>query len=246
MLPSAVHLQQSHHLAHVLVGQESAARVDRHSDAPTAHPNEARSGRHSPVVPFLGNRRSSGRPTAPDTPSEGSRLRCGSRPVTAPTTAGTSRNPLMPLVLRRSPGGLKRCRTERARGNSTADRPRGYYRRRREFRRRNSFSQRELRLARKRDAGVSEILGSKSGRTRRSTHGNTIVPAATANAAARIANESMTEQDRHNSFVELLTRHQSQLYGYIFALVRNREDAADLFQSVGLILWRKFDSFRPG
>jgi RNA polymerase sigma-70 factor (ECF subfamily) len=55
----------------------------------------------------------------------------------------------------------------------------------------------------------------------------------------------MDEQDRHNLFVELITRYQSQLYGYIFALVRNREDAADLFQTVGLILWRKFELFRP-
>ena len=64
-------------------------------------------------------------------------------------------------------------------------------------------------------------------------------------AATCTAYESMDEQERHNLFVELITRHQSQLYGYIFALVRNREDADDLFQSVGLILWRKFGSFRP-
>jgi RNA polymerase sigma-70 factor, ECF subfamily len=59
------------------------------------------------------------------------------------------------------------------------------------------------------------------------------------------AYESMDEQERHNLFVELITRHQSELYGYIFAIVRNREDADDLFQSVGMILWRKFESFRP-
>ncbi len=55
----------------------------------------------------------------------------------------------------------------------------------------------------------------------------------------------MNEQDRHDQFVELITSHQSQLYGYIFALVRNRDDADDLFQSVGLILWQKFESFAP-
>jgi len=55
----------------------------------------------------------------------------------------------------------------------------------------------------------------------------------------------MSKQDRHDQFVELITSHQSQLYGYIFALVRNRDDADDLFQSVGLILWQKFDSFDP-
>jgi RNA polymerase sigma-70 factor, ECF subfamily len=53
----------------------------------------------------------------------------------------------------------------------------------------------------------------------------------------------MNAQDRHNLFAELITTHQSQLYGYIFALVRNRDDAADLFQSVCIVLWKKFDSF---
>lgn len=53
----------------------------------------------------------------------------------------------------------------------------------------------------------------------------------------------MKSQNRHNLFSELITAHQSQLYGYIFALVRNREDAADLFQSVCVVLWKKFDSF---
>jgi RNA polymerase sigma-70 factor, ECF subfamily len=55
----------------------------------------------------------------------------------------------------------------------------------------------------------------------------------------------MDKQERHDLFVELITRHQGELYGYIFAVVRNREDADDLYQSVGMILWRKFESFRP-
>jgi RNA polymerase sigma-70 factor, ECF subfamily len=55
----------------------------------------------------------------------------------------------------------------------------------------------------------------------------------------------MNDQDRNNLFSDLVARHQSELYGYIFAVVRNWEDADDLFQSVCLILWRKFDSFRP-
>lgn len=56
----------------------------------------------------------------------------------------------------------------------------------------------------------------------------------------------MNEQERHRLFSELLTRHQGELYGYIFAVVRNWEDADDLYQSVCLILWRKFESFRGG
>lgn len=55
----------------------------------------------------------------------------------------------------------------------------------------------------------------------------------------------MNEQDRHNLFSELIARHQSELYAYIFAIVRNWEDADDIFQAVCVVLWRKFDSFRP-
>ena len=56
----------------------------------------------------------------------------------------------------------------------------------------------------------------------------------------------MNKQDRHNLFSELVARYHSQLYAYIFAIVRNREDADDIFQSVYLVLWRKFESFHPG
>lgn len=56
----------------------------------------------------------------------------------------------------------------------------------------------------------------------------------------------MNNQDRHNLFSELIASHHSALYAYIFAIVRNREDAGDVFQSVCLVLWRKFDTFRPG
>jgi RNA polymerase sigma-70 factor (ECF subfamily) len=41
-------------------------------------------------------------------------------------------------------------------------------------------------------------------------------------------------------------RHQDRIYSYIVALVPNRADADDLFQEVGLVLWRKFEEFTPG
>ena len=56
----------------------------------------------------------------------------------------------------------------------------------------------------------------------------------------------MNEQQRHDLFSELIARHQSELYAYIFAIVRNWDDADDLYQSTCLVLWRKFESFRPG
>ena len=56
----------------------------------------------------------------------------------------------------------------------------------------------------------------------------------------------MNDQERHNLFAELINRHQSELYGYIYAVIRSWEDTDDLYQSVCLILWRKFESFRSG
>lgn len=56
----------------------------------------------------------------------------------------------------------------------------------------------------------------------------------------------MNEQDRHQLFAELVTRHQSELYGYIYAVLRNWEDTDDLYQSVCVVLWSKFELFEPG
>jgi RNA polymerase sigma-70 factor, ECF subfamily len=56
----------------------------------------------------------------------------------------------------------------------------------------------------------------------------------------------MSEQERHDLFSDLIVRYQSDLYSYILAVVRNWEDTDDLLQSVYTVLWRKFESFRPG
>jgi RNA polymerase sigma-70 factor, ECF subfamily len=56
----------------------------------------------------------------------------------------------------------------------------------------------------------------------------------------------MNDDARHNLFSELIARHQSELYAYIFAIVRNWEDADDLLQSVCVVLWQKFEVYRPG
>lgn len=44
-------------------------------------------------------------------------------------------------------------------------------------------------------------------------------------------------------FAEYLRQHQSQLFGYIHALVRDLNDADDLFQQTTVILWNKFATF---
>jgi RNA polymerase sigma-70 factor, ECF subfamily len=46
-------------------------------------------------------------------------------------------------------------------------------------------------------------------------------------------------------FAELLARNQGQLLGYIYSLVRDLDDAEDLFQQTCLVLWDKFDRFDP-
>jgi RNA polymerase sigma-70 factor (ECF subfamily) len=55
----------------------------------------------------------------------------------------------------------------------------------------------------------------------------------------------MTEQP-NSEFMELLARHQSQLFGYIFANVQNMADAEDLYQQTSIVLWQKFDTFEQG
>lgn len=47
-------------------------------------------------------------------------------------------------------------------------------------------------------------------------------------------------------FIELLTQHESQLLGYIYALVHDHEDASDVFQQTSLVLWKKFSSYQHG
>jgi RNA polymerase sigma-70 factor, ECF subfamily len=46
-------------------------------------------------------------------------------------------------------------------------------------------------------------------------------------------------------FDENLRRHRPQLFGFIHSLVRNRDDADDVFQQTSLVLWRKYEQFDP-
>ena len=51
--------------------------------------------------------------------------------------------------------------------------------------------------------------------------------------------------DRQAEFAAQLRRHQTQLFSYIYSLVRDLDDADDLFQQTSLVLWDKFDRFDP-
>src|SRR5262249_7089766 len=48
---------------------------------------------------------------------------------------------------------------------------------------------------------------------------------------------------RQAKFAEHLGQSQTRLYGYIHSLVRDLNDADDLYQQTALILWKKFGEF---
>ncbi len=50
---------------------------------------------------------------------------------------------------------------------------------------------------------------------------------------------------RKAAFAEDLRRHQTPIFGFIYSLVRDFDDADDLFQQTCLVLWRKYDQFDP-
>lgn len=50
---------------------------------------------------------------------------------------------------------------------------------------------------------------------------------------------------RSTAFIQLLNAHQNRLYGYLYSLVLNFDDAEDLYQEVATLLWQKFDLYEP-
>jgi RNA polymerase sigma-70 factor (ECF subfamily) len=52
--------------------------------------------------------------------------------------------------------------------------------------------------------------------------------------------------ERTAEFAELLRRDQARLYGYLHSMVRDINDADDVFQQTTLVLWKKFDEFDRG
>jgi len=56
----------------------------------------------------------------------------------------------------------------------------------------------------------------------------------------------MPPTGKESEFVRLLTRHSSQIYGFILMLSVKRSDAEDILQDTSVVLWEKFDSYEPG
>ncbi len=58
--------------------------------------------------------------------------------------------------------------------------------------------------------------------------------------------ESQDETESRKRLMTLMTRHQRQIFGYIYTLVPNRYDAEDLLQETSLVICEKFDGFEDG
>jgi RNA polymerase sigma-70 factor (ECF subfamily) len=56
----------------------------------------------------------------------------------------------------------------------------------------------------------------------------------------------MNQDKRTLEFLKLFVRHQQEIYAYILTLVPHVHDADDLFQDGMVVMWQKFDQFRPG
>lgn len=55
-----------------------------------------------------------------------------------------------------------------------------------------------------------------------------------------------TENESRKRLLALMTRHQRQIFAYIYTLVPDRHDAEDLLQDTSVVICEKFDDFQPG
>ncbi len=56
----------------------------------------------------------------------------------------------------------------------------------------------------------------------------------------------MPDPKRYDEFADLIELSTSRVLSYLHALLLNWDDAEDVFQETCLVLWQKFDEFRPG
>jgi RNA polymerase sigma-70 factor, ECF subfamily len=55
----------------------------------------------------------------------------------------------------------------------------------------------------------------------------------------------MEKSDSKERFIADLTRHQDDIYVYIYSLIPREDVAWDILQETNLVLWRKMEEFRP-
>src|SRR3954469_7382392 len=56
----------------------------------------------------------------------------------------------------------------------------------------------------------------------------------------------VTDVERNKQLMALMTRHQRQIFSYIYTLVPRRYDAEDLLQETSLVICEKFSEFQIG
>jgi RNA polymerase sigma-70 factor (ECF subfamily) len=61
-----------------------------------------------------------------------------------------------------------------------------------------------------------------------------------------MSTEIERESESRKRLMSLMTRHQRQIFAYIYTLVPNRHDAEDLLQETCLVICEKFDQFKEG
>lgn len=58
--------------------------------------------------------------------------------------------------------------------------------------------------------------------------------------------DERSETESRKRLMALVTRHQRQIFAYIYTLVPDRHDAEDLLQETSVVICEKFDDFTPG
>src|SRR6478735_12700016 len=58
--------------------------------------------------------------------------------------------------------------------------------------------------------------------------------------------EPTVDQESQKQLMALMTRHQRQIFAYIYTLVPRRHDAEDLLQETSVVICEKFGQFKPG
>ncbi|MCX7009597.1 MAG: hypothetical protein NTY53_20530 [Kiritimatiellaeota bacterium] len=51
---------------------------------------------------------------------------------------------------------------------------------------------------------------------------------------------------RNKQLMLLMTQHQRHIFSYIYTLIPNQHDAADILQETSLVICEKFHEFQPG
>jgi RNA polymerase sigma-70 factor (ECF subfamily) len=54
------------------------------------------------------------------------------------------------------------------------------------------------------------------------------------------------ESSRHNRFFELFLSSQDRIYGFLYVLLHNRNDAEDILQETISSMWEHFDKYQDG